>query len=113
MGFVGSTLDDHVFSENPFKCEAKTEGSAAAGLVFSIAFPLVTPVAQVFKDMTGHQIHGLRGCGGSLQTRGQEDVADFNDPMRRFYSHEACIPRGRIGVRASNAFLKGRTCRSG
>ena len=89
----------------PSKVKPQAQGGAAAGLILRIALPLVAAVAEVFKDVAGHQVHGFSGRGGALQRRRQQDVAHLNHAVGLLHAHVAGIAGGEaelFGISAKN-----------
>ena len=68
-GVAVLVFDYHVLAEDAFEGEAEAQGGAVTGLVEGVALPFVAAIAEVFKDMAGHQVHGFRGGGGALERR--------------------------------------------
>lgn len=93
-GVAVEAFDDHVLAEYAFKCEAKAEGGHAAGVVFGVALPLIAAIAEVVKDVAGHEVHGLSGRSGALQARREHDVAYLGNSMGRLDAHETCPAGG-------------------
>jgi len=96
-GVAVAALDDHVLAEDAFKCEAEAQGGLAAGQVFGVALPLVAAVAEIFKDVPGHEVVGLSGGGGALQGGREQDVAHLDYPVGRVNAHVACVAGGLAG----------------
>src|SRR3954471_21030173 len=91
-GVTIAPLDYHVLAEDSFEGKTEAECGPSAGLVFGVALPLVAAIAETFKDVARHQVHGFRRGTGALQGRGEQDVAYFDYAVGRLDAHVAGVP---------------------
>ena len=84
-------LDHHVLPEDAFKAESQPLRRPSRRRILRIALPLVAPVAQLFKDVSSHQIHRL-GCRRSpLQSWRKHHIAYLDHAICRIHAHQARI----------------------
>ena len=85
---------DHVLAEDSFELEAVAEGGSSGGFVECVALPFVPAVSHIFEGVLCHEVHGFGATGGSLQTRGEEDVAYFYSSVDGFDGEVGCETDG-------------------
>jgi hypothetical protein len=74
--------------EDAFELEAETFGRPLRRLVAVVALPFEAAVAEFVEDKPGKQEQRLGRRRLSRHARAPVDVADFDDPMRRFDPHQ-------------------------
>ena len=93
-------LTDHVLAEHALEGKAEPECRGPGRRVQRVAFPLVATVTEVVEDVASQQRHGFGCTGLPLQSRGEQNIADFDDAMDRLDPHQRrvalCLPRSPV-----------------
>jgi hypothetical protein len=100
-----------VLAEDAFKGKTQPLGRMPAGKIRGVALPFVPAVAELVEDVPRHQVHRFGGRRRLLQGRGQHDISNLDDPMRRLCAHKACPAPGHLGGGRQNGQVCGRSIR--
>src|SRR5581483_1919070 len=82
-GVAVSLLVNRGLPEQTLILESQSQRRGTRGRVEGVAFPFITPVAELVEDASHHQEHCLGRRGGVLEWRGIIDVPDLDYARRR------------------------------
>ena len=91
-GVAATVFIDHRLTKGSFVGKSQSTGSPDRGLIETVAFPFISPVAQLENILHQH-IVSFGGDSGALNCRRQHHAADFKTTVFRHHPHQRHRPK--------------------